>query len=859
MSNVGDWIKENCLTVGGGPLDVSRFDNAHARFQDSIPAGDVWYSIQDGLNREAGKGTFDGVNVIARTVVHSTLVDGIFDDVAPIPITLSGASIVSCTLNKDAWVILGDHPPRIDNPHQVTKDQVGLGNVDNTSDLAKPISDATQVALNLKADQSDLNIVIEDLDILELDVSYREAVVTGLELGGAISQDGPTAILVTAGAGEINDSYTDPRIMDAYNINWQEQSFDLLANLGMPKVAGLGVTIIGITVDPGDPTKGVIEAFPNDMTAKQRRDSVYLGIVEYFDQSITNIVYTPIVSNQVGNTLYDLLDYIDAESRLKGLLTRPTNIGDLTIWRDSGTIFNVGINYINDKSNQNIRVIAALGAVDTPVSFIPVRYNNGNTLSSAAETQVPNLIYEDGGNGGLDAIGNTKAVIHYLYQSIGGDIFLSYGQTEYGDFAEAQTNLYADNVIRSVPIELDEMILLAQMIVAKSTITWDNIGAAIYPIGSSVASTSGSSVATQAVDIEYTDTFAIGGNVQVALDSLAALKLTNDQNDAIDAANAPSAANPLATIDDISSTKDTTKEVIDEAAMLAMLGVVQGDVTVLTTESLTYKNVTGDNLTIADWQLLKSASLLGASNDTSQEVADIAAMLALGVIKQGDVVVTTATSQTYKNIAGLNTVIGDWQLLKASVAGSNIDGGTAPAVNNIIQIRRDTAVDWAAANPILSEGEIGYELDTEKKKIGDGATIWASLPYDAFDLVDDLTPQLGGDLDANLHTFDNTSYRQIANATPGASYTIDYSLGDMVQVTVTEAITFSVSNFVVGKVCVFILELVNGGAFANIFPVGWRFEGQTQPIFTAAGTDMILITKDMNEVYTVIIIGEDVG
>jgi hypothetical protein len=42
------------------------------------------------------------------------------------------------------------------NPHETTKAQVGLGNADNTSDLAKPISTATQSALNLKADQSAL-------------------------------------------------------------------------------------------------------------------------------------------------------------------------------------------------------------------------------------------------------------------------------------------------------------------------------------------------------------------------------------------------------------------------------------------------------------------------------------------------------------------------------------------------------------------------------------------------------------------------------------------------------------------------------------------------------------------------------
>ena len=33
----------------------------------------------------------------------------------------------------------------------ITKDMVGLGNVDNITDLAKPVSTATQAALNLKA------------------------------------------------------------------------------------------------------------------------------------------------------------------------------------------------------------------------------------------------------------------------------------------------------------------------------------------------------------------------------------------------------------------------------------------------------------------------------------------------------------------------------------------------------------------------------------------------------------------------------------------------------------------------------------------------------------------------------------
>ena len=41
-----------------------------------------------------------------------------------------------------------------DNPHEVTKAQIGLSNVDNTSDVNKPISTATQTALNNKVDKT---------------------------------------------------------------------------------------------------------------------------------------------------------------------------------------------------------------------------------------------------------------------------------------------------------------------------------------------------------------------------------------------------------------------------------------------------------------------------------------------------------------------------------------------------------------------------------------------------------------------------------------------------------------------------------------------------------------------------------
>lgn len=46
-----------------------------------------------------------------------------------------------------------------------------------------------------------------------------------------------------------------------------------------------------------------------------------------------------------------------------------------------------------------------------------------------------------------------------------------------------------------------------------------------------------------------------------------------------------------------------------------------------------------------------------------------------------------------------------------------------------IQLRRDTAEKWKSVNPILMEGEVGFETDTRLRKIGDGVNRWNDLEY----------------------------------------------------------------------------------------------------------------------------------
>jgi hypothetical protein len=70
---------------------------------------------------------------------------------------------------------------------------------------------------------------------------------------------------------------------------------------------------------------------------------------------------------------------------------------------------------------------------------------------------------------------------------------------------------------------------------------------------------------------------------------------------------------------------------------------------------------------------------------------------------------------------------------------------------NKIQLRRDTAAAWYDANPKLSQGEPGVEIDTGKLKIGDGIAFWRTLPYvNSTDLPSDAQGYLANDGDGNL-------------------------------------------------------------------------------------------------------------
>lgn len=75
---------------------------------------------------------------------------------------------------------LNNHIQDYQNPHKVTKDQVGLNNVDNTSDADKPVSDATQTELDKKANQTYVNQLQQTITSLQSTIQQLQTKVTNM-------------------------------------------------------------------------------------------------------------------------------------------------------------------------------------------------------------------------------------------------------------------------------------------------------------------------------------------------------------------------------------------------------------------------------------------------------------------------------------------------------------------------------------------------------------------------------------------------------------------------------------------------------------------------------------------------------
>ena len=90
---------------------------------------------------------------------------------------------------QDVQDNLDAHEADTANPHNVTKDQVGLGNVDNTSDATKPVSTAQQTALDGKMDKTTANVYATNYEPQKIISQFKLPEWSKQSGGGTITQN----------------------------------------------------------------------------------------------------------------------------------------------------------------------------------------------------------------------------------------------------------------------------------------------------------------------------------------------------------------------------------------------------------------------------------------------------------------------------------------------------------------------------------------------------------------------------------------------------------------------------------------------------------------------------------------------
>ena len=108
-----------------------------------------------------------------------------------------------------------------------------------------------------------------------------------------------------------------------------------------------------------------------------------------------------------------------------------------------------------------------------------------------------------------------------------------------------------------------------------------------------------------------------------------------------------------------------------------------------------------------------------------------------------------------------------------------------------------------------------------------------------------------------------SAYIQAPDVSPvdGSTYTFDFALGDSQKVTAPSggSITIAFTGFITGKLSVVYIDAVNWGDATITFPTGLLFSGKALPKFTSAGMDKIMLIKDGADIYSLFIVGTDVG
>lgn len=240
------------------------------------------------------------------------------------------------------------------NPHEVTKDQVGLGNVDNTSDANKPISNATQTALNGKFSATDGNALKQRVDnipeLVATDITVdsdndsvnisldKTSIVDGTLSGTTININSATAskagILVPTDKSKIDKIITNGNGTKYLSDNgtYKEVSGGGESNIYVfsPTISGNGISEQDYNNFKAAANEGKVILVPN--TLHNRKIGGQFVPINYYGTSNFVLSYIRPLKEADGTLVSDLcMVYIYNTYEIGGTAVRITNAKNLII------------------------------------------------------------------------------------------------------------------------------------------------------------------------------------------------------------------------------------------------------------------------------------------------------------------------------------------------------------------------------------------------------------------------------------------------------------------------------------------------------------------------------------------------
>lgn len=362
------------VTVGSS-LPKPNFDQTDPRKGDYI-RGDRSFITPDDTLAHTGrpaeaKATGDAINQVQTNIDNlseivnnldgryytEAEIDGMIDEVNAAIDAMPDANHDHNGLyyTKDEVIeAINNHSSDIDNPHSVTKDQIGLDQVDNTSDADKPISDATAAAL---AGKSDVGHDHDSLYYTETEIDDKLDVIQA-EVDTKVDKDGDKVL-------STND----------YTTAEKDKLHDIEAHANFykhPTHTSHGSGLYKVAVDN--------EGHVSDATIVAKADIVALGIpaqdTVYDDTSLKNRI------GSAENSIVDINEALDESSRqFEGYKTSndyavSANTTNIEINRDNIKAIQDdyltsahriqledSIKQVSDKADENTKAIEVLNGV----------------------------------------------------------------------------------------------------------------------------------------------------------------------------------------------------------------------------------------------------------------------------------------------------------------------------------------------------------------------------------------------------------------------------------------------------------------------------------------------------------------